>query len=141
MNLWRAALISLILLTSQASADVALSSFAHFALTSDTALRDATLTKLITDSSKLPSFGDEPIDSSDSVSGHLDSLSIQQLNAENPAITANTSFDTPFNVPSLFPSGHCFFIPEVSASDGEFYWRTAPKPSAQGTPIAALFRR
>lgn len=53
------------------------------------------------------------------------------------AITgAETQFDVTFDQPIVLPAGHYFFVPQVAASNGDFYWLSSPFPIvAPGTPI------
>jgi hypothetical protein len=142
VTLWLAGVISLTLLASNASANVAFSSDDNFVLTSNTALSDATFTRLITDVSHPSSFEDTETESSDTIAGHLAPPVPEpvQTSAEAPLATAKVSFDVAFSVPSLFASGHCFFIPQVSAADGQFYWLTVAKPTVAAKPIAAAVK-
>jgi hypothetical protein len=83
----------------------------EFIVTSSAALSHAALTGLITDS-----FGPSGAGAAD-----------QASTSDCPASNTQVSFDSCFSVPSLNPAGYVF-LPQISASNGELYWRFVARP-------------
>jgi hypothetical protein len=49
-------------------------------------------------------------------------------NGEGPVTGQEVQFTVHFNTPFILPTDHYFFVPQVGASGGQFYWLSGPRP-------------
>jgi hypothetical protein len=54
----------------------------------------------------------------------------QTTNGEGPVTGQEVRFAVDFTPPIALPADHYFFVPQVQLDDGNFFWLSAPKPSA-----------
>lgn len=61
----------------------------------------------------------------------------QTTGGEGAVGGAEARFDVSFTPPLLLPAGHYFFVAEVQATGGDFYWLSGTRPIvAPGTPFS-----
>jgi hypothetical protein len=61
----------------------------------------------------------------------------QTTHGEGPVAGEEVRFDFSFTTPFDLPADHYFFVPQVSLSNGNFFWLSALRPLvAPGTPFA-----
>lgn len=68
-----------------------------------------------------------------SVDNGINKLPNQFTGGEGPVTEEEVEFDVTFTTPISLGPGHYFFVPQVSATGGDFLWLSAPKPITGGT--------
>jgi hypothetical protein len=64
----------------------------------------------------------------------------QFTGGEGPVTGEEVSFNVSFTTPFDLPADHYFFVPQVSLTNGDFFWLSAPKPIVPpGTPFPPGF--
>jgi len=71
-----------------------------------------------------------------SVRDGINPIPNQRTGGEGAVSGAEVRFNVTFSTPFDLPADHYFFIPQVSLTDGNFFWLSAPRPitSPGGTP-------
>lgn len=68
--------------------------------------------------------------------GSIHPLPNQRTGGSGAVAGAEVQFDVDLAVPFVLPADHYFFVPQVQLSEGTFYWLSASRPIAGGTPFA-----